>query len=569
MLKPVMMMNYAGILTTICLTINLLFPSHTSANETLTVAIPKSGDDLSFYPTHQRPGESSFLRELTTPPIVAVNEQWQWVCVLCTGFPSEEANTVWQAPKSKFPFKTAWRLKGHFKWSDGTPVTAKDVKYTLNLMFRQELDLSQVDRALPLFKVDLDPEDPYRLVISFKEARFDFYQIMAVSLLPAHHQNIIEKFSDIWHSKKDFKQAAGILTRTGLYYGPYQIKALDTKHAQLVQNSFFPGSQNEFKTMDVRSFDSFDKIQKAFENNELDFIAEDTLSIDQAKRLLDADQKLARGFKIIGSHNEILEQLVVNLRNPYLSDPAIRKALMIAIDRDQILSDIFHSYGKVAYRFTPSPKDGQTSLQIYPHNPKLARRWLDNAGWKMTEDGFRVKNKQKLTFEIATDKNSLHSAIAKQLQSDWKAIGVKTKIRTHPGSTFVSKLLTRRRFPGMALLGFPHGPGAYWFGRFHSRQIPKSANQYQGWNFGSWENKKMDQLIKSFHKSHDFDEQRTLVNQISTEIFKELPVFPLVYRPKIAVIRETIGNVRFPGLSYHTSLYANDWTKLNEKRELF
>jgi peptide/nickel transport system substrate-binding protein len=229
------------------------------------------------------------------------------------------------------------------------------------------------------------------------------------------------------------------------------------------------------------------------------------------------------------------------------------------------LKENYHNFGKAAYRLQAT--NDEPSIQMYPYNPNLAAKLLDNSGWRLNNDGKRFKNGERLSFEIVTDDYPVHINLAKTIERLWLNLGITVQVKVVDSQDFKEEILKKRMFRDIALVAFSHVPSTYWFGRFHSRQIPDSKNKFEGLNFGSWENPKMNQLVSDYETTYQFDLQRRIENQIMVEIYRDLPILPLIYRPRLMIVHENVGNVTLLGHNYHASLRSSDWIKIKIKRD--
>ncbi|MFW7379343.1 MAG: ABC transporter substrate-binding protein [Oligoflexus sp.] len=547
------------------ITVTSALPVRADQQESLKIGV-LGQDTLDFFPRRQQPGRSHFVRELLSPPMVIMNEKWNWTCTICDDIPTTENGQVRVNTKAKFPFITEWRLKPNLKWSDGKPITADDIKFTMNLLFRQSRE--ENSPHLPLFKVDIHPKDKLKFYISFKEPRYDYFQIMALSLLPAHKQDDIEKITNMLDSTKDLNQISKLLESEGLYYGPYFVKNLNASEIHLQRNLHYSDDPDGYEEIKIIYKKSRSLLENELKVGRIDMVAEGNFSTDQAINLAEKHSFVATNFRIISSPSSYLDQLIVNMRNPYLSDINMRKALLIAIDRDKLLQGVYHGHGRAAYDLLPTIGK-ESSLRMFPFNPDHARSLLDNLGWEQTESGIRYRHGQPLQIEIVAKQVANDKETAQFIQEDWKAIGIDVRLNFFEPREYAERILKPKRFRDVALVSISHMPHTYWFGRFHSQSIPEEGNFFEGMNFGNWQNKTIDQLLGSYQKTYDLFAMWQTSNRIQAEIYKHLPIFPLVFQPKLMLVRDTIGNVRLSGHHFHSSLYSAEWTNMKKEAEMF
>jgi peptide/nickel transport system substrate-binding protein len=143
--------------------------------------------------------------------------------------------------------------------------------------------------------------------------------------------------------------------------------------------------------------------------------------------------------QVEGSGGEVLTRanpgvpfvLQPNVTRPPLDDPEVRRALLVGIDRqelvDTVLSDAFRPATSVLASTTPGYADQSDQLAF---DPDEAGKILDDAGWTTGPDGIRVKDGEPLEIEVTytpvfTGSGAVLELAAQQL----RAIGVDLKLR--------------------------------------------------------------------------------------------------------------------------------------------
>ncbi len=144
--------------------------------------------------------------------------------------------------------------------------------------------------------------------------------------------------------------------------------------------------------------------------------------------------------------------LLYNTNDPLFSDPTVRQALTHAIDRDYIVKDILHGYGKVAVgpmgidspyhnpELTPIPYDPQKSLEL-----------LRQAGWLLNRnDHYLYKEQKRFEFNLLTIKESqIEKKIVQYFKLCLNDIGIKMKILSVPYDEFTQRYINNNEFQAM------------------------------------------------------------------------------------------------------------------------
>ncbi|WP_368448944.1 ABC transporter substrate-binding protein [Cobetia amphilecti] len=122
--------------------------------------------------------------------------------------------------------------------------------------------------------------------------------------------------------------------------------------------------------------------------------------------------------------------LKVNANHPAFQDPAVRRALSLAIDRTAIAQVVLR-YPRGASQLFPPMVEGwhDPALPELHQDVAKARALLDAAGWKVAEDGIRHKDGQRLAISLITfsDRPEL-PLVATVLERQFHAIGIQTRL---------------------------------------------------------------------------------------------------------------------------------------------
>jgi peptide/nickel transport system substrate-binding protein len=188
--------------------------------------------------------------------------------------------------------------------------------------------------------------------------------------------------------------------------------------------------------------------------------------------------------------------------HPVLGDIEMRKALLLATPKQQIIDKLF--FGKAKVGTSPvsqgwaAYKEPQAS-----YDAKKAGDTLDAAGWVKGSDGIRSKNGVRAALSYTTTTgDSNRERVQQVLVDEWKAIGVEVKISNLPSSVLLAGSCAAkdpRKLGTFDLVQYASSPGidphTTVFTRYHSRNIPTAAN-CSGQNYTRVKNADMDKAIE-------------------------------------------------------------------------
>ena len=143
----------------------------------------------------------------------------------------------------------------------------------------------------------------------------------------------------------------------------------------------------------------------------------------------DSENIKAQGFDISSrSSAGVVYTYYANVKDPVLADEAVRKAIQVGLDRNEIHDTIFDEYQKVPTSILSTNHPNFTDLTAdLAYNPDKAKQILDSARWKPGADGIREKDGTRLTVSIqfsASSDKPLHELAQQEL----KKIGVDLQI---------------------------------------------------------------------------------------------------------------------------------------------
>ncbi|MBF0715885.1 ABC transporter substrate-binding protein [Gemelliphila palaticanis] len=350
-----------------------------------------------------------------------------------------------EAKKAKFT------VHKDLKWSNGEPVTAKDIVATYELMGNKD------------YTENIRYEEPYELIEGMKEfhegnadkisgiKELDerTVEIQYTELKPAlvYGSGFISSFlnaKQVEEASKDFtKFAEAELNTKPLSYGPYVIdKYVEGESVLLKPNEhYYQKDKVKIKNVEMKRI-PMAQASSVIKAGDVDMMGEISTEVYESSKELKNGTFLGRpafylsyvGFKL-GKFDKEKGQVVVD-PNAKAADVRVREAFGLAVDWDQINEKIYKGL-----RFTP------TGSGFYPpvveflynkENPSLkvdkekAKKLLDEAGWKDTDnDGLRENAKgEKVTFNfgIRDVGQSFDQALAETFLKSWKEVGLDVKL---------------------------------------------------------------------------------------------------------------------------------------------
>jgi len=132
--------------------------------------------------------------------------------------------------------------------------------------------------------------------------------------------------------------------------------------------------------------------------------------------------------------------------HPIFGDRDVRRALTMALDRAGMATSVFGPYAKVP----PGPMPQlwsiwDSTIRTIPYDTAGATRLLSARGWRPGPDGIRVKDGQRLSFEVIFPSTSaLRQQYARLMQAEWKTVGVDAQIQPLDQNLLLDRLQAGR-----------------------------------------------------------------------------------------------------------------------------
>lgn len=432
-----------------------------------------------------------------------------------------------------------FKLKPNLKWSDGQPLTAKDVDFTWKLWNNPAFGAKSTS-GLNLIKSADVSSDGLSITFHLSAGYEPFITAWTDGLLAPLPEHIFSKMNagDILKSSENLKPSVSS--------GPFTMT--DTK-----PGTSYTASRNPNYYQAAQGLPYLDKIVFRITTDQNTILKDvQSGSVDSA---WDLDVTKTSTYKTLTNYKLTtapaaagFEAIFFNLKNPVLQDVTVRQAISQAIDTSQLIKTARQGQAVPLCTDTPSAlKPGYEADAPCPKfDPTAAKALLTNAGYKLGSDGVFAKNGNRLEFQYSTTSNNQWRAEDEDiLQAELKTIGVKLDISNYPASTFFGTFL-------------PQGVvGKYDLGEFTQTytydaddsalmacdQIPTKANGYGGENFSFYCNPALAALFKQEQSSADPTVRQDAFNKLHKIYLTDFP-FITLYSP------EDLGIVRNVGHNY-------------------
>jgi len=408
------------------------------------------------------------------------------------------------------------KLRPNLKFSDGSPLTAEDVAFTLTVLYDPKYD-GDTDITL----AHISGGDDY------KQGKAD-----SVSGLKVVDPLTLQVTTTQPGATTLQKIGGPVLSKA--YYGKgYQRGNLDylrTLHGKplgngpYVYDKYIPGQEIRFhaNTNYYRGVPPTPRFIYRVTNPSTNFQLFQTGDTDYDACTYppdDIEQLKLLGFANINLYGSSdYSKIEFNLKRPALQDAKVRQALIYGLDRQKLIDVVYQGYGTVAIEpISPISWAYNTEgVNPYKFDPAQAKKLLDEAGWKTGSDGIRVKDGKRLELTLLVSKKVLNDALIPIAKEDYQKIGVLLK----PQVVDFNALMSQRKAGNYDLASFststlndPHD--GVW--DFYSTEAA-----VQGYH-----NAEVDKLINEGNATLDIEKRKPIYHELYKVLANDPPVILL------------------------------------------
>jgi peptide/nickel transport system substrate-binding protein len=357
----------------------------------------------------------SYMASLTMAWLVKFDHENRAIPELATEVPTQANGGI-----SKDGLTITYHLRKDAKWSDGVPFTADDVVFSTKVVLNPKNN--EVGRDGWDLIAKIDEPDKYTVVYHLKKPYATYVSTFFSSgganpcILPEH----------LLRGLPDINNAPYNALPVGI--GPFKYQSWKRSDSvTIVPNpSYFRGLPKLQKIV-FRIVPDRNTVLTQLQTHEIDlWTPVPPAFYDRTKAIpgLVVDRYPSYYFGHIDFQNQ----------HPGLDDPRVRRALRMAIDRDEIKQKIRHGIGIVQDDpISPAHPTFDKAVPTAKFDLDAAGKLLDEAGWAPGPDGIRAKNGHSLNLNFATSTGTPDADQQIELiRANWKKIGVAISVRRYP-----------------------------------------------------------------------------------------------------------------------------------------
>ena len=433
------------------------------------------------------------------------------------------------------------RIRDDARFSDGMPVTAEDVRWTIQeFVFNPQIEAERSRSTLDMIK-DVKVIDEKTVEFVFDKPLFtNLSYSLGIYVLPKHFYSKFEP--------SQINQSTGLLMGSG----GFKLASLDPdrqwapgEDVVLVRNDLFWGPRSPLDRLRYKTVTNDLASLVAYRNCEGDMLTPTSPQYNQAREEADWEREnwslnwvnMRSGYSFIawqcGPRNERL--------TPF-HDKRVRRGMTMILDRERMIRDIWDGIGVVASG--PNNPESPTSdpdIAPWPYDPEQAQALFKEAGWEDRNGDGVLENAegQEFQFELTmATGGEIVERITSYVKNQCTRNGIRCNIRLVDWSIY-QDLLKRRDFDALMMAWSANAPESDPKQIWHSSSILD-----QGDNFIQWADADADGLIDAIRATLDTDERMGLWQDFHGVVHEEQPYTFIRVAPWLRFVKGDVGNVQ-------------------------
>ncbi|SDX97483.1 peptide ABC transporter substrate-binding protein [Citreimonas salinaria] len=470
----------------------------------------------------------------------------------------EEIPTVDNGGVSEDMTQITWNITPGITWSDGTPFTSEDVRFTYEYCTDPKGGCAQLTKFETVKSVETP--DEHTVVVTFNEPT------------PNPYGPFVGGESPILQAAQ-FAECLGAAASTcteanfnPIGTGPFvvtEFRPNDVISLKANEN-FRDPNKPAFATATLKGGgDAAAAGTAVMETGEFDYAWNLQLAPDVIARMEEGGQGEA-----VAGFGPLMERIMLNNTNPdpslgpdersvirphpFLQEPAVYKAMSMAIDRPLLVEIGYGQAGRVTCSWVPAPEPYAIDVEgCDTQDIEGAKALLDEAGIVDTDgDGVREHEGTPLSIVYQTSTNAVRQDFQALIKDWWEQIGMEVELRNIDSSVFFggdpgSPDTFQKFYADVEMYANTYNgtdPQVY-FGNALCDKAPRPETQWQGENISRFCSEEYDALHEELTQTADLEERYRIGRELNRMVYEQGGMIPLVHRGRLSAKSNTLGGV--------------------------
>jgi peptide/nickel transport system substrate-binding protein len=480
-------------------------------------------------------------------PLASNDPEGNLFPVLAAEIPSVQNGGV-----SKDGRLVTWKLKKGVTWHDGKPFTADDVVFNWEFARDPKTAARTIGSYADIEKIDV--LDPHTVRLVFKKPTpfwADAFCGVNGMLIPKH----------LFEAYKGDKSREAPANLKPVGTGPYRF--VDFKPGDIVRGELNPSyhvpNRPFFDSIEMKGGgDAVSAARAVMQTGEYDYAWNMQVEDEILKRFEQGGR--GRVEIVTGGNMEHIqlnntdpwtevdgERSSIKTKHPFLTDPAVRQALSLLVDRASVQEQIYGRTAITTANFLNAPARFVSKNTKWEFNVDKANQVLEQAGWKKGADGIRAKDGKKLKMVYQTSINAPRQKNQQIVKQAASKAGIEIEIKAITASVyFSSDPANLDTYPHFAtdlqmytVTQVMPDPQDFML-QFTPWEIASKENKWQGRNITRWQSEEYGKLYKAAESELDPVKRAALFIQMNDLVIKNVVAIPVAWRPRVAAVNNKL-----------------------------
>ena len=477
-------------------------------------------------------------------PLAAWDPEGHLVPVLAAEIPDLENGGL-----SPDGMSVTWRLRKDVSWHDGRPFTADDVVFN----WEYAADPATAATTIGSYQdVKVEKLDASNVRVRFNKPTpnwADAFVGLRGMVIPKH---LFETYKGA-----NSREAPANLKPIGT--GPYRF--VDFKPGDLIKGernpAYYLPNRPYFDTIEMKGGgDAVSAARAVIQTGEYDYAWNMQVEDEILLRLESGGNARGRVEIVQGGNLEHIElnntdpwtevdgeRSSLKTKHPLFSDPAVRRALSLLVDRASVEAHIYGRTGIATGNFINNPQRFASKNTKWEFDIGKANKLLDEAGWQRGADSVRAKDGKKLKLVFQTSINALRQKTQAIVKQACQKAGIDVELKSVTSSVYFSSDVANpdtyaKFYADLQMFSTTMGepdPGVF-MRQFNSWEAASKENKWQGRNITRWRNEEYDKTYRAAEAELDPVKRTVLFIKMNDLVVGDPVVIPVVYRPKVSAI---------------------------------